>query len=159
MKRAVLIVIGLLTAFGTYFAMGQGKSGDEKMDQDIEVAENILSTLIRQQFGKRVFIPMEVHGSYTSGFGVTFRLPENSGPLAMIKVAGDDFDMILPPPDAPMTYSYSFSRSDSDGDHEEGSAVERASAAERKARDAQKSAADAERKAVLAERKQDAVRS
>src|ERR1041385_5814429 len=101
MKRVVLIVIGLLTAFGTFFAMGQGQPGNDKMEQDIEVAENILSTLIRQQFGKRVFFPMDVHGSYTSGFGVTFRLPQNSGAFAMIKVAGDDFDIMVPPPSEP----------------------------------------------------------
>src|SRR3954470_15547645 len=111
MKRAVLILIGLLTAFGTFFAMGQGKSGDEKMDQDIEVAENILSTLIRQQVGKRIFFPMEIHGSYTSGFGVTFRLPQNNGAFPMIKMGtgGDDFEMMISPPDAPaIAYSYSF---------------------------------------------------
>jgi hypothetical protein len=159
MKRVVLIVIGLLTAFGSFFAMGQGKSGDEKMQQDIEVAENILSTLIRQQFGKRVFFPMEVHGSYTSGFGVTFRLPQNNGAFAMLKVAGDDFDMMIPAPDAPgMTYSYSFSRSDSEGDHEE-EAINKASSAEQRAKVAERRSADAERKAALAERKQDVARA
>ncbi len=151
-------MIGLLTAFGTFFAMGQGKSGDDKMDQDIEVAENVLSTLIRQQFGKRVFFPMEIHGSYTSGFGVTFRLPQNSGAFAMIKMAGDDFDMMIPP-DAPgMTYSYSF-RTESDAVQEEGQAMKRAATAERSAKEAQRSAADAERRAVLADRKQDAARA
>jgi hypothetical protein len=154
MKRVVLIVIGLLTAFGTFFAMGQGKSGDEKMQQDIEVAENILSTLIKQQFGKRVFFPMEVHGSYTSGFGVTFRLPQNSGAFAMIKDAGDDFAMMIAP-DAPgVTYSYSFSRTEEDGDHEEEQAMKKAATAEQRAKVAEKRSADAERQAVLAERKQ-----
>jgi hypothetical protein len=56
-------------------AFAQNKVDEERMQRDIEVAENILSTLIKQQMGKRNFFPFEVEGSYLPGYGVTFRLP------------------------------------------------------------------------------------
>lgn len=61
--------------------MGQKKVDEVRMLRDIEVMENILSTLIKQQLDKRSFFPMEVSGEYREGFGVTFRLPyEINGP-------------------------------------------------------------------------------
>ncbi len=60
----------------------QSKMDEGRMDRDLEVAENILSTLIKQQFEKRSFFPMEITGEYREGFGVTFRLPyEVNGPM------------------------------------------------------------------------------
>lgn len=52
------------------------KMDEERMNRDIEVASNVLSTLIKQQFdNQRTFFPLEVRGSYQSGYGVTFTLP------------------------------------------------------------------------------------
>jgi hypothetical protein len=49
---------------------------EERIKRDVEVAENVLSTLIRQQMEKRSsFWPVEVKGSYTAGYGVTLRIP------------------------------------------------------------------------------------
>ena len=63
-------------------AGAQSKIDEGRMDRDLEVAENILSTLIKQQFEKRSFFPMEITGEYREGFGVTFRLPyEVNGPM------------------------------------------------------------------------------
>lgn len=69
------IAIGMILASTLAFA--QNKVDDERMQRDIEVAENILGTLIKQQMGKRNFFPYEVEGSYLPGYGVTFRLPNN----------------------------------------------------------------------------------
>ncbi len=56
-------------------AMAQ-KVDEERMARDIAVAENVLTTLIKQQFdNQRMFFPLEVRGSYQSGYGVTFTLP------------------------------------------------------------------------------------
>ncbi|AYB32105.1 hypothetical protein D4L85_16675 [Chryseolinea soli] len=52
------------------------KFDEERMQRDIAVAENVLSTLIKQQISNRgTFFPLEVKGSYQSGYGVTFTLP------------------------------------------------------------------------------------
>ncbi|MCU0367787.1 MAG: hypothetical protein MUF39_03030 [Cyclobacteriaceae bacterium] len=62
--------------------MGQKKIDQDRMLRDIEVTENILSTLIKQQLDKRSFFPMEVAGEYREGLGVTYRLPaEINGPM------------------------------------------------------------------------------
>jgi hypothetical protein len=52
------------------------KIDDVRMDRDIEIAENILGTLIKQQFEQeRTFFTLEIRGNYQPGYGVTFRLP------------------------------------------------------------------------------------
>jgi hypothetical protein len=63
-------------------AGAQSKIEEGRMNRDIEVAENILSTLIKQKFEKRSFFPMEVNGEYREGFGVVFKLPQEvNGPM------------------------------------------------------------------------------
>lgn len=47
----------------------------DRMDRDIEIAENALATMIRQKFSKTRYYGMEIKGSYTPGYGVTLRLP------------------------------------------------------------------------------------
>src|SRR5688572_24956881 len=52
------------------------KIDDERMRRDIEVAENVLSTMIKQEINQqRTFYGMEIRGTYQEGYGVTFRLP------------------------------------------------------------------------------------
>jgi hypothetical protein len=64
------------------------------MLRDIEVTENILSTLIKQQFEKRAFFPMEIRGEYREGHGVTYRLPyEFNGP--MVWGVGQNMDITI----------------------------------------------------------------
>jgi hypothetical protein len=49
-----------------------------RMERDIAVAENVLQTLIKQQFqSQRTFFPLEIEGTYQEGYGVTFRFPAN----------------------------------------------------------------------------------
>jgi hypothetical protein len=62
-------------ALATASLWAQVKSNEDRMQRDIEVAENILSTLLKQQFDKRSFFPMEVKGNYRPGYGVTFQIP------------------------------------------------------------------------------------
>jgi hypothetical protein len=49
----------------------------ERMDRDIEIAENALATIIKQQYEKKGMW-VEVKANYTPGFGVTMRLPNDN---------------------------------------------------------------------------------
>jgi hypothetical protein len=65
-------------------AIAQGKVDEDRMQRDLEVTENILSTLIKQKFEKRSFFPIEIQGEYREGHGVTYRLPyEFNGPMVL----------------------------------------------------------------------------
>lgn len=84
MNRVVrfLVIVGLIGT-SVFQAQAQKKIDEERMLRDIEVTENILSTVIKQQLDKRSFFPMEVSGEYREGLGVMFRLPyEINGPIA-----------------------------------------------------------------------------
>ena len=80
--RDRFFVLTAIIFFFTLQAVAQVKMDADRMLRDIEVSENILSTIIKQQFEKRSFFPMEIRGEYREGFGVTFRLPyEVNGPM------------------------------------------------------------------------------
>lgn len=79
MKRKVIILLVWAGVTAAPVAQAQNKIDEERMERDIEVAENILGTLIKQEMGKRNFFPYEVEGNYTPGYGVTFRLPMDLG--------------------------------------------------------------------------------
>lgn len=52
------------------------KVDEERMKRDIEVAENVLSTLIKHEINsQRTFFGLDIKGAYQEGYGVTFRLP------------------------------------------------------------------------------------
>jgi hypothetical protein len=53
------------------------KIDTERMDRDIEIAENALATIIKQQYEKKGMW-IEVKANYTPGFGVTMRLPNDN---------------------------------------------------------------------------------
>lgn len=94
----------LMIGFATGIQAQNTKVNDERMTRDIEVAENILNTLIRQQFDKRVYFPMNVNAEYLSGYGVTFRLPADYfGPMVM-SMEGAKMWLDV----APEAFSYSF---------------------------------------------------
>lgn len=66
------------------------KFDEARMERDIEVAENILKTLVRQQFDRqRMFFGFEVDGSYQEGFGITFRFPADFTTPITFAIAGD----------------------------------------------------------------------
>ena len=77
MKTIIQIFICSAMALTTQvqYAFAQ-KLDEEKMQRDIEVSENVLGTLIKQQFEKqKMFFPLEIQGSYQPGYGVKFYLP------------------------------------------------------------------------------------
>lgn len=91
MKRVTILVSMMMLA--AVFAVQAQKVDEERMQRDVEVAENILSTLIKQQFeGQRVFFPVNITGSYQPGFGVTFRLPMDFSSPMVIGQAGFTFE-------------------------------------------------------------------
>ena len=73
-SRLRFIVMMAVMALVSFEGFSQ-KVDEERMQRDIEVAENILSTLLKQQYDKRSFFPIEVSGSYRAGYGVTFTMP------------------------------------------------------------------------------------
>src|SRR5882672_11464868 len=111
MKHAakwLMVVVGVASMTSV---KGQ-KIDEERMMRDIEVSENVLSTLVRQKIGKRSFFPLEVKGTYTAGYGVTFRLPVDGGPMTYAFIQGPGEVWTSPPaPDGNMTYSFSYNNS------------------------------------------------
>jgi hypothetical protein len=117
MKTIARIVGGLMMM--SIMSFGQ-TIDDQRMERDIQVVENVLSTLLRQQFDKqRLFFPLEVKGSYQPGYGVTFRLPADfTTPIVFsfdrsFEGSGDGnlvWDAPAPPaaPHPPGTFSYSY---------------------------------------------------
>ena len=119
MKRMMKMVMGVTAVLGSLMATGQTKIDEQRMQQDIEVAENILSTLVRQQFNKRNFFPMEVSGSYMAGYGITFRMPRGGAFNMFLYKSMDEPNTVInaPTPDGfSTTYSYSFSNTERDED-------------------------------------------
>ena len=110
MKKKVIALIGVAIAIiGTSPVAGQGID-EERMSRDIEVAENVLSTLIKQQLdNQRVFFPVEIEGSYQPGYGVTFRLPADyTVPIAFSIAGSDNIINFSNPQAAPGFYSYEY---------------------------------------------------
>src|SRR5688572_12462063 len=106
MKRMINFLMGGVIVLGAQLV--QAQSVDEsRMNRDIEIAENILSTLIKQELDKRNFFPVEIRGSYRAGYGVTFTIPTSM--LLPMKVGNGENVYILD--GTPGVYSYSFSNS------------------------------------------------
>lgn len=105
MKTLIGILIsGLVLMASPAFAQ---KVDEARMERDIEVAENILKTLIRQQFDQqRMFFGFDVEGSYQEGFGVTFRFPADFTTPITFAIAGEVGD-VLWLDGTPRGYSYS----------------------------------------------------
>ncbi len=108
MKKIMKSVVmwGMMVT-GSFIAQSQAKMDEQRMEQDIEVAENILGTLVRQQFGRRNFLPIEVSGNYLPGYGVTFRLP-HGGAFNFLLMNSSDAPNIMENI-GPGSYSYSYS--------------------------------------------------
>ncbi len=57
---------------------GDVKPMDEnQLRREVELAQNILATLIKQQFDERTYVPLELSVSYQSGYGLTFSMPSS----------------------------------------------------------------------------------
>lgn len=83
------------------------KIDEARMERDIEVAENILKTLVRQQFDQqRMFFGFNVEGSYQEGFGVTFRFPADFTTPIAFNMSGMGGDVVWVD-EMPRGYTYS----------------------------------------------------
>lgn len=73
-------------------SQAQGQHFDEaRMTRDIEVAENVLATLIKHELGsERTFFGLDVDGAYQEGYGVTFRLPPDHVMPFVVRIAGNE---------------------------------------------------------------------
>lgn len=76
MKKMMKIWVSVLITLAIPAHTFAQKIDDERMVRDIEVAENVLSTLIKQEVNQqRTFFGVDIKGHYQDGYGVTFRLP------------------------------------------------------------------------------------
>ncbi len=159
MRRVINFLVGGAIVLGTQLAIAQ-QADETRMNRDIEIAENVLSTLIKQDFGKRNFFPIEVRGSYRAGYGVTFTVPTDM--LLPMTWGGDNEVMILD--GSPGVYSYSFSTThdgheftdfedESDGADEESERTDKEmEKAEKEMREAERELKEAEREMKAAEK-------
>ncbi len=119
MKKVLITVMMMASTW----VFAQNKIDEVRMQRDIEVAENILGTLIKQQYGNRQFFPMQVQGSYLPGYGVTFRVPSEMFGNMFFMQSDDNIWGItapgepMPPPG--ISYSYSYNTSSDEGNAEE----------------------------------------
>jgi hypothetical protein len=92
------------------------KIDDARMVRDIEVGENVLSTLLRQKFDKqRMFFPIEVKANYQPGYGITFRLPADfTTPIAFNFDGMDGDNFVWHNPQGPQIYTYSYNSEDNE---------------------------------------------
>lgn len=92
MKNVMKIWISAIVALSiqSQAVFGQKSIDDERMKRDIEVAENVLATLIKQEFQQRAtFLGLDVKGSYQPRYGVTFRVPaDHSMPFFVVSGQG-----------------------------------------------------------------------
>ncbi len=96
MKKMVKFWISVIIALSmqSHIAPAQ-KIDEDRMKRDIEVGENVLATLIKQEMNQqRTFFGLDVKGSYQPGYGVTFRLPGESSMPFIISIGADN---IMPP--------------------------------------------------------------
>lgn len=92
MKHMMKFWIGVIMALGLQSHLSFAQAIDEdRMTRDIEVAENVLVTLIKQEVNQqRTFFGLDINGSYQPGYGVTFRLPGDYSAPFVFSLSGED---------------------------------------------------------------------
>jgi hypothetical protein len=90
----------------TTMAVAQ-KIDEARMTRDIAVAENVLNTLIKQEFEKRTFFPIEVKGTYQAGYGVIFSVPSEIISTMTWGMGGNRDVMVLDGQPGAFTFSWS----------------------------------------------------
>ena len=83
------------------------KIDEARMTRDIAVAENVLNTLIKQEFDKRTFFPIEVKGTYQAGYGVIFSVPSEVLSTMTWGMGGNRDVMVLDGQPGAFTFSWS----------------------------------------------------
>lgn len=93
MKTIQILMCGVIVSILKLQPAYAQKVDVERMERDIEVAENVLGTLIKQQFEKqKMFFPLEIKGNYQPGYGVTFYLPADyTTPIVFTLPGSDNF--------------------------------------------------------------------
>lgn len=122
-RMLAVMTIGMAVTAKTAEAQ---KIDEERMARDIAVSENVLTTLIKQQFNnQRTFFPLEIKGSYQAGYGVTFSLPADYTTPIAFTISGGDNDMMIwgNQPPGVQTYTYGFSRENERGEDDRAAAV------------------------------------
>jgi hypothetical protein len=121
MKFWVSGIIALVVQSQTTFAQ---KIDEERMRRDIEVAENVLSTLIKQEVNQQnKFWGVEIKGTYQEGYGVTFRLPGDYSMPMVFTMSGAKANVVYN--DIAPTIAYSYSSDDAREPRERKEAPER----------------------------------
>lgn len=78
MKKMIKFWISAMLFLAIHSHAISQKIDEDKMVRDIEVAENVLSTMIKQEINQqRTFFGMDIKAYYQEGYGVTFRLPSD----------------------------------------------------------------------------------
>ncbi len=114
MKFWVSGMVALMIQSQTSFAQ---KIDDERMTRDIEVAENVLSTLIKHEVNQqRTFFGLEIQGSYQQGYGVTFRLPGDYSMPFVISTKGG-FGVTVYGRDNTLSPAVAYSRDEEEDEH------------------------------------------
>ena len=81
--RMACTVLALVLGVASVSAQKMSHASDVKpMDEnqlrrEVELAQNILATLIKQQFDERTYVPLDLSVSYQSGYGLTFSMPSS----------------------------------------------------------------------------------
>jgi len=122
-RMLAVMAIGMAVTAKTAEAQ---KIDEERMARDIAVAENVLTTLIKQQFNnQRTFFPLEIKGSYQAGYGVTFSLPADYTTPIAFTISGGDNDVMIwgNQPPGVQTYTYGFNRENERGEDDRAAAV------------------------------------
>jgi len=122
-RMLAVMAIGMAVTAKTVEAQ---KIDEERMARDIAVAENVLTTLIKQQFNnQRTFFPLEIKGSYQAGYGVTFSLPADYTTPIAFTISGGDNDVMIwgNQPPGVQTYTYGFNRENERGEDDRAAAV------------------------------------
>ncbi len=92
MRAKIQIVISVLMG-GMMFVqpLGAQKIDTERLARDIAVCENVLGTLIKQQFNnQRTFFALEIKENYQPGYGITFTLPADyTTPITLMQGSQD----------------------------------------------------------------------
>jgi hypothetical protein len=71
-------IVTLVLAAGLVLSTQAQNNQDDRMERDLKVAENVLSTLIKQEQKLQGWMPVDVTAIYRSGYGVTFFIPDYS---------------------------------------------------------------------------------
>lgn len=101
----VILILPLLFSFKASIEIDE-----KKMNRDLEIAKDILATLIKSGSGN-FFGSQSIEASYIKEFGVVFTIPEH---LVYFSIGGDHFMHAPAPPMPDMNFHFDFNFDESD---------------------------------------------